>query len=118
MDTVAANRPLDSERRKFPRLSGNFQVDIVLLSGPKSGDAVSGRITNLSKEGVGLIMPAGLVIGTQLSLVIYVEDSDSLCVGNIIWSQEVGGVTHYGLKISDWSYIDPGIERQMPTIKN
>lgn len=106
--------PAGPERRKSPRLKRDLDVDIVILSGKRAGDEIPGKVVNVSKEGLCLQMPPDIPLEEQLSLVVYCDDSDSLCVGKIIWKKEAGEKTNYGIHVLYWSYLDPQLERQLP----
>ena len=102
------------ERRRYVRLVGDFDVDIVLLSGQKAGDQVAGKIANVSREGVGVVMPPNIQGGDQLNFIIYTDEDSSICDGKVIWKREVKGRLVYGVKILHWTYMDAGLERSLP----
>lgn len=106
--------PMAPERREHPRFLTDFRVDTVILNGEKAGEEVSGRAMNLSKGGLRLDLPIAVNVGTQLSLVIYSEGYDSLCVGGVVWVQRTEPGSRCGVKISRWTYVDAVLERQFP----
>ena len=114
METSAAPDIEFVERRRYGRFNGNFDVDIVLLSGQKVGDEVPGRVINVSREGVGVVMPPDLQVGDHLNFTLYTDDKSSLCDGRIVWKKEVKGQLVYGAKILHWTYMDTSLERNLP----
>lgn len=102
------------ERRRCHRLAGDFDAEIVLLSGPKVGDQVVGKIINISREGLGVVLPSDIEANDRLNFVIYSEDDSSLCDGRIVWRKEIQGRFVYGVKILNWTYMDAGLERSLP----
>lgn len=107
-------KPKFKERRRYGRLVGDFEVDIVLLDGQKAGDQISGRVINISREGIGIATSTDLQVGSQLSLTIYVNDYESACTGHVIWTKELDGQRIYGIKIPRWSHLESALERELP----
>jgi hypothetical protein len=101
------------DRRRLPRMEADFEAEIVVVSGEKAGRELPGRVTNITKEGARLKTQAGIPAGAQISLIIYSEDYDSVCLGTVVWAENTSGETHYGVKISSWSYLDPILEHQL-----
>lgn len=102
------------ERRRFSRRAGDFDVDVVLLSGTKSGDQFASKVINVSKDGLCVLMPRELQGGDRLFLTIYTGDDNSMCDGKVIWQREIKGQAVCGIKILSWTYMDATLERSLP----
>ncbi|MCG3204839.1 MAG: hypothetical protein KCHDKBKB_01556 [Elusimicrobia bacterium] len=105
------------ERRRHRRFQTEFDVDLVLFSGSRAGDQITGKVINISREGVGIILRSEVARGTQVALTIFSDEDQSVCSGEVIWSREINGEIIQGIRISQWSYLDPAIERQIQTTK-
>ena len=114
MDTSAAPKLESVERRRHGRFVEEYDVDVVVLSGVKTGDQFTGRIINISREGAGIIMPPEIQGGDRLLFTIYVDDDNSMCDGKVMWKREVKGRVVYGVKILHWTYMEAGLDRSLP----
>jgi hypothetical protein len=101
----------NSEKRRHSRLTCDYDVDVIPFSGSRAGDQITGKIINISKEGLGAVLKAAVEIRTQVSLTIYSDNDQSVCSGEIIWSKEVEGRMVHGIKIMG-SFLDPLIDQQ------
>ncbi len=101
------------ERRHATRHPSQYRAEVVVLSGPHAGEELQGQVIDISKEGLGMRMPAGLSKGDQLGFVIFAEGYESLCVGNVVWNSPEQNDGRYGLRISRWSYLDPALSHQL-----
>jgi hypothetical protein len=110
MEISGAPRTEHLERRRFGRLQGHF--DVVFLSGNNAGDQISGKAINVSKEGAGVIFRSEVLPGTQISMTIYSKEDQSVCSEEVNWKKEVRGRMVHGVRITQWSYLDPSIEIQ------
>ncbi len=114
MDNASIYESTHQERRRYGRLEGKFSVEIVFLTGSKSGDQITGQVVNISREGIGLVTSMEIQSGTQLSMIVYVAEYDSICVGHVVWAKEVQGQYLHGVRINRWSYLDFVLENQLP----
>jgi hypothetical protein len=83
------------------------------LTGKHAGEELEGDVIDVSRDGLGLVMPAGVTCGDQLGFVILADGYESLCVGNVVWEKMLDKTARYGLKISRWSYLDPALATQL-----
>jgi len=90
-----------------------LSLGTILFSGNHVGDQISGKAINISKEGLGVILRSNISLGTQAQLTIYSDEEQSTGSGEVIWKKEVKGRTVHGIKISQWSYLDPSLESQI-----
>jgi hypothetical protein len=101
------------ERRTCPRLSRNYRLDLVVVTGTRSGDEFDAEIFNISRSGLGMVGPDGLQKGDQLGCVVHGENYESLCVGEVVWKEPVGNRARYGVRIVRWSYLDPSLDAEL-----
>lgn len=105
------------ERRRHRRFQTEFDVDLVLFSGSRAGDQITGKVINISREGVGVVLRSEISHGTQVALTIFSDEDQSVCSGEVIWNKEINGEMVQGVRISQWSYLDPEIEHQLQRAK-
>ncbi|MCG3204287.1 MAG: hypothetical protein KCHDKBKB_01002 [Elusimicrobia bacterium] len=103
-----------SERRRYNRLPIECDVDVVTVSGNRAGDQIAGKVVNISKEGIGVLLRAEIPSRTQVALTIYSEEDQSVASGELIWSKEMPEGILHGIRIIQWSYLEPSIENQLP----
>ncbi len=101
------------ERRNAARVSTQFKADVVVLTGKHAGEELTGNVVDISRDGLGLVVPGHFMEGDQLGFVIFSDGYESLCVGHVVWNKTVKESTRYGLKISRWSYLDPSLALQL-----
>ncbi len=114
MESSAALDIQFSERRQTSRITGDYDVDVVRLSGQKAGDQIPGKINNISRGGAEMVTTSDVEVGDQLSLIIYSEDDSSMCDGRIIWKKKIGDRVVCGLKILHWTFLDSSLEHNLP----
>lgn len=91
MESSSAINPEFLERRRLGRVSLHFDVDVVLFSGNRAGDQITGKIINVSREGVGVVLRSNVEHGTQVAMTIYSNEDQTICSGVVIWRKEVKG---------------------------
>lgn len=102
-----------SERRKSPRRSVDFEVEIVAVDGNAFDESPKGQAVNISRNGLCLTTPFSVPISTLLSLSISFAGRDSHFLGEIVWKKDHGDGAMYGLHIKRWSYLDPLLDREI-----
>ena len=114
MEVSRAPDPYFIERRRYGRIVSHLKVAVLLFSGNRIGDQLVGKIINISKEGIGVVLRSNVSPGTRVELTIFAEIDQSAGSGEVIWRKEVKGRTVHGIKISQWSHFDPSIENELP----
>lgn len=102
-----------AERRHYLRKKVDFQANIVGTDGMLMEEFSSGRVVNISKEGLCLETTFLAEVKALLSLVIYFEGRDSLCLAQIVWKSINQNEARYGLRIQHWTFLDPSLELEM-----
>jgi hypothetical protein len=101
------------DRRRSPRLEADFEAEMVVVTGDKAGMEVPGRVSNITKQGAMIQLHSEIPVGSQVSLIIYSEEYDSVCLGTVVWQKNTPAGMHHGIQISSWSYLDPILEHQL-----
>ena len=105
------------DRRVHPRLEGQFSVDLLNMGDDPSVSAfeaiVTGEALDVSRSGMRLKITYKVPVGTQLSVIVYYKNYESICLCEVVWRREMMGEQLYGLYIKEWSTLDPLLARQM-----
>lgn len=79
-----------TDKRKFPRLSFNVDVNYELIAG-QSAEARKSRSKNISAAGLCLMIPEKVEPGNLLNLEFFLPDADTPITarGNVVWVEEL-----------------------------
>jgi len=113
METSVAPDTHFVERRRYVRLPSNLDLDVILFSGNRAGDQITGKVIDTSKEGLGIVLRSNVSPGARVELTIFTEMTESTGSGEVIWRKEVKGRMVHGIKISQWSHLDPSIQHKL-----
>lgn len=99
--------PARPDRRQAPRFDTNLGIDLLESSDRELPAVMRGQILNISRHGLKVRFWHDSKPGSHLSLSLSFQEHESLCVGEIIWKREESGGMVYGLRVSQWTYLDP-----------
>ncbi len=109
-----------ADRRKYPRLEGDFPVDLLNMGDdphtPKMESIVPGHALDVSRQGLRLKVPYNVPIGSVLSVILYYRGRESVCLCQVMWKHDLGRDQLYGLFIRDWSKLDSMLERRFQSM--
>ena len=109
------------DRRKFPRYEGVFQVDLLNMGddpGVSQFEAiVPGRALDVSLQGMQLKATYNAPIGAYLSVILYSEGGESVCLCEVVWKREHEGEMLYGVFTKEWSKLDPKLSKLLENMK-
>ena len=111
LSSLAMRSPKRPDKRRHSRRANDYVVDATDLDDMNHETIIRGTGINISREGLGLKIDLDAPIGRLLSLIIYHQDRDSLCLGRITWKIKSDNEFHYGIHIKRWTYIDPPLEQ-------
>ena len=88
------------DRRKYPRVSGSYQVDLV-ESSPNEVLNIIGhsQIIDVSRDGFQVVTRNNVPIGSTMSLLAYFIGKNSVCQCEVRWKKEILGKFYYGLQV-------------------
>lgn len=103
------------DRRKFPRYESEFQVDLLNMGDDPSVSPfeaiVSGRALDVSRQGMRLKAAYRVPVGAFLSVILYNEGGESVCLCEVVWRREEEGEMLYGVFTQEWSRLDPRLAK-------
>jgi hypothetical protein len=109
-DPILDNDARWADRRKFPRMNGDFPTDVIDTAGDPLPVTLSARTVNVSRQGLGIEANTDLALGTQLSVSVQFDGRDSICLCQLLWKRRSDGGFSYGALVKRWSYLDPALE--------
>lgn len=97
------NNPAVKEKRRYPRLNINVNVEYSVL---ETSESVAGNTKNISAGGICLIVYEDIKPGTILKLQIYLPDNHNpiQATGKVVWRSKVEVVADKRVR------FDTGIE--------
>ena len=103
----------EENRRKYRRITVDFEVAIVATEGNGSAEIMKGVAVNISKVGLCLTTEYEASISSLFFLSIVYGGRDSLFLAEVVWrtSNKEGYI--YGLQIRHWTHLDPTLEREV-----
>jgi len=109
------------DRRKYPRLEGNFQVDLLNMGDDPNISqfeaVIPGKALDVSKQGMRLKAMYNVSVGSLLSVVIYYKDRESVCLSEVVWKREELGEHMYGLFFREWSKLDKHLDDKLTSME-
>ena len=113
------------DRRKFPRLEGHFRVDVLNMGDDPQVSpweaVLEAEALDISMQGMRIKASHDVPLKSQLSVIVYYQGHESICLSEVVWKREVMGEFIYGLFFREWSILDPALEQalaQMQTDKD
>jgi hypothetical protein len=106
-----------ADRRRNPRLHTDARADIMGSVDQPAERPTGARVLNISKGGVALRTDRDMTVGTRVSLVLYYEGYDSVCLGELIWKKKENGLWVYGICVQRWSFLDPVLEQRLSALE-
>jgi hypothetical protein len=109
------------DRRKFLRLEGEFQVDLLNM-GDDPGIAeweaiVNGKALDVSRQGMQMQIQYDVAVGTVLSSIVYYRGQESVCLCEVVWKRPNAAGFLYGLFIQEWSKMNPMLEEKLSAME-
>lgn len=105
-----------ADRRKYPRLEGDFPVDLLNMGDdPQTSrmeSIIPGHALDVSRQGLRLKVTYNVPVGSVLSVILYYRGRESVCLCQVVWKRELGHEKLYGLFIKDWSKLDALLEKR------
>ena len=109
------------DRRSYPRLEGEFQVDLLNLRDDPTVSPweaiVVGKALDVSRHGIKLKIPYQAMVGTNLSAIVYYQGFQSVCLCRVVWTYEALDGVFYGLYIDQWSHLDMVLDRRLAAME-
>lgn len=103
------------DRRKHPRYEGYFQVDLLNMGDDPTVSPfeaiVPGLALDVSRQGMRVKAAYNVPIGAFLSVILYNEGAESVCLCEVVWKREEEGQILYGVFTQEWSKLDPKMAR-------
>jgi hypothetical protein len=114
---VRGDRMDVTDRRKHPRCEGQFQVDLLNMGDDPTVSPfeaiVPGTALDVSRQGMRIKAAYNVPIGAFLSVILYNEGGESLCLCEVVWKREEDGEILYGVFTQEWSKLDPKLEKAL-----
>lgn len=105
------------DRRQFPRIEGQFSVDLLNMGDdpnfPPFEAVITGVALDISKRGIRLKSAYNATVGSFISAIVYYRSTDSIALCEVMWKRIEDGQFHYGLYIKEWSELDPLLLEQL-----
>lgn len=105
------------DRRKHPRLEGQFTVDLLNMGDDPSVSpyeaVIPAEALDVSRKGMRLKVTYTVPAGSYLSVILYYQRHESVCLCKVMWRREMMGEQLYGLYIEEWSKLDVALDRQL-----
>ena len=99
------------DRRKHPRYEGQFQVDLLNMGDDPSVSPfeaiVPGTALDVSRQGMRIKATYNVPIGAFLSVIMYSDGGESVCLCEVVWKRQEDGEFLYGVFTQEWSKLDP-----------
>lgn len=109
------------DRRKYPRLEGEFQVDLLNMGDDPLVSPfeaiVNGTCLDVSRQGMRLKATYNVSVGTLVSAIVYYKGRESVCLCEVVWKREMMGQPLYGVFIKQWSQMDPALEKNLAAME-
>src|SRR5689334_2547836 len=105
------------DRRKHPRCEGYFQVDLLNMGDDPTVSPfeaiVPGTALDVSRQGMRIKAGYNVPIGAFLSVILYTEGAESVCLCEVVWKRIEDGEIVYGVFTQEWSKLDPRLEKAL-----
>jgi len=105
------------DRRKHPRYEGQFQVDLLNMGDDPTVSPfeaiVPGTALDVSRQGMRVKAVYNVPIGAFLSVILYNDGGESVCLCEVVWKRQEEGETLYGVFTQEWSKLDPKLARAL-----
>jgi hypothetical protein len=103
------------DRRKYPRYEATFQVDLLNMGDDPTVSQfeaiVPGKALDVSLRGMKLKAAYNAPVGSFLSVILYSEGGESVCLCEVVWKRESDGQMLYGVFTKEWSKLNPNLEK-------
>ena len=108
------------DRRKYPRYEGQFSVDLLNMGDDPSISPfeaiVPGTALDVSRQGMRVRANYHVPIGAFLSVILYSDGGESVCLCEVVWKREEEGQMLYGVFTQEWSKLDPKLARALDSM--
>ena len=110
----------DRNRRRYPRLQGRFQVDILNMGDDlavSSTEAlVKAEAMDVSMHGLRIKTTYDVPTGSLVSVVFYFQNRESVCLCEVVWKRQIMGENVYGLFLKKWSFLDRSLDETLQAL--
>lgn len=109
------------DRRKYPRLEGEFPVELLNMGDDPNISPfealVEGIALDISRQGMRIKSDYNVGVGSYVSAILYYKQKESICLCEVVWRREENGVPTYGLYFKDWTKLDPELDHQLQSME-
>ena len=99
----------------------NIPADLLNMGDdPKVSDQesiVRGEVLDVSLTGLRLKVSYNVPVGSVLSVIVYYQGYESVCLCNVVWKREMINETVYGLYIKAWSKLDSNLRKKLESMQ-
>lgn len=105
------------DRRKHPRYEGHFQVDLLNMGDDPNVSPfeaiIPGTALDVSRQGMRVRAAYNVPIGAFISVILYSDGGESVCLCEVMWKREEDGKKLYGVFTQEWSRLDPKLAQAL-----
>lgn len=109
------------DRRKYPRLEGRFQVDVLNMGDDPNIAAweslVEAEALDVSMQGMRIKSSYDVSVGDLISVVFYYRNHESVCLCDVVWKRSLMGEFVYGLYLKEWSKLDHALSSKLQSME-
>ena len=103
------------DRRKYPRLEGQFDVDLLNLGDDPNYSpweiVIAATALDVSMRGLRIKTLYDVPFGANLSVIVYFHGKESICLCDVVWKKSLDGEFMYGLYFQGWTKLDKELEQ-------